>query len=176
MRKAMKNDMRKWTLGVGMLMFVFHLLAAVSSCSSIDCPVQNKVRTVYSIRSCIEATADTLKDTLTVVSSRLDKKDTILLSASYNITQFSLPIGYANPEDTLYFAFRNGPFRAIDTVWVKKENIPHFESVDCNATFFHRLTAIRSTHHAIDSITINNSSVTYDASAQHLYLYVKSRN
>lgn len=168
--------MLKWTQGVGVLMLAFHLLAVVSSCSSIDCPVKNKVRAVYSIRSGIEAKADTLKDTLTVVSTRLDKKDTILLSSSYNITQFSLPVGSANPEDTLYFAFRNGSFRAIDTVLLKKENIPHFESVDCNASFFHRLTAIRSTHHAIDSITINNSSVTYDTDAQHLYLYVKSRN
>ena len=152
------------------------LLPLLCACSSIDCPVQTKVRTVYSVRNAVTQEADTLKDTLTVVTYRINKSDTALLRSSSGVLQFSLPIGYANPEDTLYFAFRNGTFRAIDTVWIKKENIPHFESVDCSAMFFHNITAIRSTHNAIDSITINNPSVTYDANAEHFYLYIKKHN
>ena len=145
------------------------------ACSSIDCPVQNTVYTAYELRT-LDETADTLRDTMFVYSRRLDGSDTLLYNAGIGITSFSLPIGYANPEDTLYFVFRNGSFRAIDTVWIKKENIPHFESVDCSAAFFHELTAVRTTHNAIDSIVIKNPSVTYDPETEHFYLYLKGHN
>jgi hypothetical protein len=158
------------------------LLTAVSglllgACSSIDCPVKNKVRAVYSIRRATTMAADTLKDTLYVRSKRADGSDTLLLNGSSKVLQFSVQVSYNRPEDTLFFNFRNGAYNAVDTVWLKKDDMPHFESVDCNPTYFHRLTAVRSTNHAIDSITINNPTVTYDdSSTQHLYLYLKSHN
>lgn len=155
------------------LLFLF--LVLMCGCTSIDCPVQTLVRTYYSLHKADEST-DTLKDTLYIVSFRTDGTDTLLLNALIGQTSFSLPIGYANPEDTLYFVFRNSPFYAVDTVLLKKENLPHFESVDCSATFFHNITAIRSTHHAIDSISINNPSVTYDADTENFFLYLKSHD
>ena len=157
------------------LLIVLGVVVALLACTSIDCPVQNTVRTVYAFRN-VEGTADTLKDTMMVVSARINRTDTTLLKWSTGVKQFSLPIGYANPEDTLYFVFRNGSFRAIDTVWIKKENIPHFESVDCSAAFFHELIAVRSTHNAIDSIVIKTSSVTYEPDTEHFHLYLKSHN
>ena len=157
------------------LLIVLGVVAALVACTSIDCPVQNTVRTLYAFRNA-DGKADTLKDTMMVVSARINRTDTTLLKWSTGVKQFSLPIGYANPEDTLYFVFRNGSFRAIDTVWIKKENIPHFESVDCSAAFFHELTAVRTTHNAIDSIVIKNPSVTYDPETEHFYLYLKGHN
>jgi hypothetical protein len=59
-------------------------------------------------------------------------------------------------------------------VWVKKEDFPHFESVDCNASFFHRLTDVRHTRHYIDSIVISNPSVDYDQKTEHFRLYPKT--
>lgn len=148
----------------------------VMSCSSIDCPIQNKVRAVYSVRNA-DMAVDTLRDTLAVHTLRFNKTDTLVLNDVSKVVQFSLAVGYNNPEDTLFFHFRNGTYKAVDTVWLKKDNMPHFESVDCNVAFFHRLTAVRSTRHAIDSITIHNPTVTYDDSqTQHLYLYLKSRH
>jgi hypothetical protein len=87
-----------------------------------------------------------------------------------------MPVGYHYPVDTLYFLFTNKGYQAVDTVMVEKENYPHFESVDCSPTFFHRLTGVRTTHHAIDSITINNPTVDYDPTAIHFHLYPKSRD
>ena len=165
----------RYKIWLMVVIFVTCHLSLITSCSSIDCPVQTAVRTVYSVRDASQQ-ADTLRDTLSVVTYRVNHTDTVLLSLASGVVQFSLPVGYANPEDTLYFVFRNAAFRAIDTVLVKKENIPHFESVDCSASFFHNITAIRSTHHAIDTIIINNPSVTYDASAEHFYLSIKSRD
>ena len=157
------------------LLFVMAIVLAVGSCTSIDCPVQNTVRTYYALQKPNEKT-DTLKDTLNIRSARVNGTDTLLLNSCYGKTIFSLPIGSANPEDTLYFRFSNHPFLAVDTVWIKKENIPHFESVDCSASFFHNITAVRSTHHAIDSININTPLVDYDPKTVHFHLYLQSHD
>ena len=146
-----------------------------TACTSIDCPVNNVVRTVYTLHKG-DLSTDTLKDSMYVATFRVDGSDSTILSSQGGITLFSLPIGYSNPEDTLYFIFKNGTYLAIDTVHIKKENIPHFESVDCSASFFHNITAVRSTHNAIDSITINNPSVTYDSETEHFHLYLKSHD
>jgi hypothetical protein len=58
---------------------------------------------------------------------------------------------------------------------VKKENRPHFEGVDCKATYFHTLTSVQSTHDIIDTVIINKSEVTYDASTAHFLLRLKDR-
>lgn len=150
-------------------------LLALCACSSIDCPVQHTVLSYYAVYNA-DQKVDTLRDTLSVFIHRVVRGDTLLLNSLGKGTAFSLPVSYANPEDTLFFLFRNHPFEAIDTVWVKKENIPHFESVDCSASFFHRLTAVRSTHYAIDSITINNPKVDYDPTTVHFHLYPKSHD
>ena len=61
-----------------------------------------------------------------------------------------------------------------DTVWIRKENYPHFESVDCSASFFHTITAVRTTHRFIDTLVVNNPSVTYDSSQAHFHLHLLS--
>lgn len=148
----------------------------VYACSSIDCPVQNTIYTVYQLRTADER-ADTLRDTLFVFSRRADGSDTLLFNAGIGLVSFALPIGYANPEDTLEFVLVNRPdYIALDTVFVKKENIPHFESVDCSASFFHRITAVRSSHNVIDTLTINKDFVDYDAQTAHFYIRFKNRH
>ena len=73
-----------------------------------------------------------------------------------------------------HFCFKDSVKTVVDTVWIKKDDYPHFESVDCNTTFFHTLTNVRYTRNYIDSIVINNPSVTYDSKTVHFYLYPKS--
>ena len=51
--------------------------------------------------------------------------------------------------------------------------MPHFESVDCHATYFHHITELKTTHHGIDSITIQNREVSYDK-REHFFLYLKA--
>ena len=58
-------------------------------------------------------------------------------------------------------------------MWVTKTNEPHFESVDCGLNYFHTLTGVRFTRHAIDSVVINQKSVNYDVSPKHFYIYFK---
>ena len=155
-----------WGMGVGLLL----------ACSSIDCPVQNTVTVNYGLYRMdgTELVNDTLADTLYVWTPRADGKDTLIMNRGVNLHAFSLPISYQHPEDTLVFLRANTEgMWTLDTVWLKKDDIPHFESVDCPTHFFHRLTAVRCTHRGLDSITIANPSVTYDSSPTHLRLYFK---
>ena len=153
---------------LGLSFVIYYLLFSVSACSSIDCPVENTVATNYAIMGA-------LADTLYIWTRRADGQDT-LLNRLTGKDSFSLPISYAHPEDTLIFYITDSYHQeTLDTVFLKKEDIPHFESVDCAAHFFHHLTAVRSTHYGIDSITIANSHVNYDQSKTHLNIYFKKR-
>ena len=149
------------------------ILATVSvvSCTTIDCPVNNLVRTRYQFTN---SAGDSLKlmDTMTVVSANKDG-DTIVLNKGVSISKFHLPISYSHPEDELVFYFDGDNLHLADTLWIKKDDIPHFESVDCNATFFHKLTAIRHTHNCLDSVIIVNPSVTNDDQVVHVLIYPK---
>ena len=124
-----------------------------------------------------DGTTDTLKvDTLFISTKRTDGTDTLLLNRAVGITNFELNISYTQPEDVFYYTLLDtlgNTYR--DTVYVQKEDYPRFESVDCQAAYFHRLTGIRSTHNVIDSIVINNSTVNYDATNEHFHVYFKAR-
>lgn len=148
----------------------------VTACSSIDCPVNSIVETIYEVYGS-DGEKLSLSDTLTVTSARSDGTDTLLLNKLIGSSTFNLPISYSHPEDILIFHFdnaNNDSLHVADTVWIKKDDIPHFESVDCNSTFFHTLTAVRYTQNYIDSIVIKNPSVTYDYQTVHFFLYPKS--
>lgn len=151
--------------------------ALMVACSSVDCPVDSTVATLYQVRNS-DGTELTLSDTVTVSMTRADGTDT-LFNKGIGISSFSLPISYSHPEDVLVFHFdnnNNDSLHVVDTVWIKKDDYPHFESVDCNTTYFHTITDVRFTRNYIDSIVINNPSVTYDSQTVHFYLYPKSSN
>lgn len=157
-------------------LYLFISLISVCACSSVDCPVQNTVYTVYHLYKS-DGMRDTLSDTLSVSTTRRNGTDSVLLNRSVKTSSFELPISYNDPEDTLFFEIKDTTANSIavyDTVYVKKDNQPHFESVDCNISFFHNITGVRWTTNAIDSITINKASVNYDASTEHFHIYFKT--
>ncbi len=159
------------------IILVIFLVAALAACTSIDCPVQNLVYTNYALKKA-DGTTDTLNtDTLWIITKRTDGTDSLLLNAlcGSSASSFSLPISYTQPEDifvTLLADTAGNYF--VDTLRIKKDNFPHFESVDCQAAYFHTLTAVNATHHAIDSLVIHYPSVNYDNTKVHYYIYFKA--
>lgn len=146
-------------------------LVAVCACSSIDCPVDNVVATVYELKKAT-GVADTLRDTLSILISRYDGSDSVLLNRSVNTTSLQLPISYVGDADTLYFVVADtSKLTTIDRVIVRKSNSPHFESVDCAASYFHTIDEVETTHNRIDSISIKKRTVNYDLSTPHMYIY-----
>jgi hypothetical protein len=163
----------KWWKALPLLLLGILFLHA--SCSSIECPIQNTVFSVYSIKDG-SAAADTLKDTILIWTVRHDGKDTLLLyNRGVNLSTFNLPISYTNEEDTLYFYCWKDNYAELDTVWIRKTNTPHFESVDCSASYFHEITSVRTTHHAIDSLIIHYPIVDYEQK-EHFYIRFKAHS
>ena len=161
------------------IVIVILLIVAVVSCTNIDCPVQNSVMTTYGLRKSGSGEVDTMGiDTMWVRLKRVDHTDTLLINRLWGAkaTNFQIPISYTQPEDSICTTVVD----TIGTVWrdtivIKKDNMPHFESVDCQASYFHTLTAVKSTHYLIDTVVINHSFVSYDTSNEHLLLYLKAR-
>ena len=156
------------------------LLAAVVSCVSIDCPVQNRVETTYVLKR-PQGGPDTMGiDTLTVWTHRINytdnKRDSILINrlCGTKATSFALPVSHTLSEDSIFTLLKDTVGGVwLDTICISKENMPHFESVDCHATYFHHITELKTTHHGIDSITIQNREVSYDKT-EHFFLYLKA--
>lgn len=154
---------------------LFLMLVALAACSSIDCPLNNRVYTKYALRT-PEGKADTLKLSMTISTNRTDGSDSVLINKDENVTSFSLPISNAQPRDSFFVELTGETMNSIDTVVVSKNDKMHFESTDCTPSYFHTLTGVATTHHAVDSIVINNNNVDYDSSKTHFYIYFAPRN
>ena len=154
------------------------LMAAMVACTNIDCPVQNLVYTNYALKKAGGEVNDTLgNDTLWIKTLRANHTDTLLInSLNGEVSSFSLHISYTQPEDIFVtlLSCKNG-HQYIDTIRVKKTNIPHFESVDCQAAYFHNIEDVSTTHNAFDSITIHQPYVSYDITQTHFYVYLKAQ-
>ena len=148
----------------------------LSACSSIDCPLNN--RTYASFKLAGDVTK--LVDTLTVSTPRnIDnpEEDTVLINRLVDTDSLSLPMSYQRTEDVYIFTFvqKDTELKTIDTLWVSKENEPHFESVDCNPVMFHTIKDVRFTPRAIDDIKVNYNKVTYNDAKAHFLIYLKNR-
>lgn len=148
----------------------------LSACSSIDCPLNN--RTYASFKLAGDVTK--LVDTLTVSTPRnIDnpEEDTVLINRLVDTDSLSLPMSYQRSEDIYIFTFvqKDTELKTIDTLWVSKENEPHFESVDCNPVMFHTIKDVRFTQRAIDDIKVNYNKVTYNDAKAHFLIYLKNR-
>ena len=149
------------------------MVLAMVGCTSLDCPLNNTTYTKYRLMGNIT----TLNDTMTISTTKTEGTDSVLINKDVKVDSFILPMSYHQPEDVFYFEIRNQENQVFkDTVTVKKEDFSHFESVDCNPTFFHTITEVKTTHNLIDSIVINNKDVNYDASKAHFYIYFGNRN
>ena len=152
------------------------LCALLAACSSITCPLNNMVRVKFGIYNAAQK-VDTLKDTLIVATPRMTGKDSVIINRENYVTDMKLQMSYTNERDTFYMNIidknRN---RTIDTIVISKTDKMHFESVDCAASFFHTLTGVTYTKHAIDSIVLRNKEVNYDSEKEHFRLYLHPNN
>lgn len=142
-------------------LYFFTIMLTTAACTSIDCPLNSLVYTQYQLMNAA-GKVDTLADTLTIFTTRVDGNDSVLINRNVNTTEIALPISYAQKQDIFFFQTKDTLYKVtkLDTVTIEKEDIPHFESVDCSPSFFHKITSVSCTHNAIDSIVINNHDVT----------------
>lgn len=137
------------------------------ACDSDNCQLGG----VVTINFKLSGEEPILKDTLTIYTTTAQAKDTILLNKSVNTKEFSLPMSYTQKEDS-YFIIRTNKegFSIKDTIKIKKENIPHFESVECPITYFHKIQEIKTTYNSIQNIELKNTMVDYNATNKHIII------
>ena len=148
-------------------------LTAMTACTSIDCPVENNVATLYKLQKA-DGTQDTLHDTLTVLTRLARGVDTVIVNNSVETTSFQLPISYTNAADTFTFVRKSDTRELTDTVWIEKTNLPQFESVDCKLVYFHDVTSLRHTRNGIDSISVKKGRIDYDSNTENFHIYFKT--
>lgn len=145
-------------------------LLLMAGCSSIDCPLNNTAHVNYRLAGLVT----TLADTLTISTTKTTGEDSVLINRDVDVDSFLLPMSYTQPQDIFYVELRDTLGNVtVDQVTVTKEDHPHFESVDCNPSYFHTITGVTWTTERIDSIVINNPEVTYDATHPHLLIYFR---
>ncbi len=154
---------------------IIFVLAAVASCVSFDCPVKNKVEYIFALKKPTGGTDTMGIDTLSVWVHRVGRKDSLLLNRLCGTkTSFAIPASNVLAEDSLFTLLTDTMKKQwFDTICIQKTDDPHFESVDCKAAYFHTITAVTSTSHGIDSISINNKEVNYDQT-ETFFLYLKA--
>lgn len=150
-------------------------LVVIYSCSSIDCPLNNRVYTQYALLT-PSGVADTMKLSMTISTNRIDGEDSVLINKDENFTAFSLPISNGMPRDSFFVELASETASTLDTIIVGKEDRMHFESTDCAPSYFHNLLSVSTTHHAIDSVVIKNHEVNYDTSKKHFNIYFTPRD
>lgn len=152
------------------------LCALLAACTSIDCPLNNMVKARFSFYDPTEK-VDTLKDTLIVSTHRITGKDSVIINREVSITGMKLQMSFNNERDTFFINIIDElNTSTIDTIVVSKTDKMHFESVDCAATYFHTLTGVDYTKHAIDSIVLKNKEVDYDSEREHFRIYFHPDN
>lgn len=160
------------------LLLVWCTAMSLTSCSNIDCPLDNVVSMQCNLFSYETKSAYTLTDELTVTPAG---RDTVLLNKATNIQSFLLPLKEAGERDTLLLHFSNTADQsATDTLFITHTLHPHFESLDCPSSVFHTITAVRATSHAlsempltIDSVSLVRSIVNYD-DVENIRIFLRS--
>lgn len=151
-----------------MLLVVGALL--IAGCSTIDCPLNNRVYSKYKLAGDVK----TLNSKMTITANLHNGNDSVIINQAEKTDSFELPMSYSMPIDTFYLDIKGSAQSYRDTIAVTKTDMPHFESVDCSPAIFHKVTAINYTQHTIDLIVINQPNVTNNVTKSTFLIYFKS--
>ena len=158
------------------IVVIIFVLAAVASCVSFECPVQNKVEYICALKKPGGGTDTMGVDTLSVWAHRVGRTDTLLLNRLCGAkTSFGVAASHVLTEDSLFTLLTNTTGkRWLDTICIQKTDYPHFESVDCAPAYFHEIKSVSHTHHGLDSAVLYKTTVDYDTTRTNIKLYFKA--
>lgn len=147
----------------------------LTACSTALCPLNNTVYGTYGFYANLNGTESSvsIQDTLTIKAAGTDS---ILINRTANARNVELPFSFTASEDTLILEFINEAQQLrTDTIWIAKDNLPHYESPECPAAMFHYVTNVRSTHTLIDTVYVVNPNINYNAS-ENFKIYFRTAN
>ncbi len=164
------------------LMFLLNAVCLLSlpSCTEVECPLDSVVVMTCGLYDADSHEKLSLSQTLSITPAG---RDTIMLNAARDIQSFVLPLKMGATCDTMVFHFSDASQRtAFDTIYIHHENLPHFESVECPSTIYHKLKNVTWGNDkdselatTIDSVVIVRPLVDYnDVENIQIYLHCAS--
>ena len=166
---AMNIRLKKHSKSLFAAWWLFVWAIFVTQCSEVDCPLNNVVAVQYGLYH-TDGTAVTLIDTLTI---RAVGTDSVLLNKGQGISSFLLPVHYTADKDSLLLRFSDEEGDVLtDTICLCHTNEAHFESMDCPLCYFHTLTSVTTTAHAIERVELVSPQVNYDTQ-ENIRIYLR---
>lgn len=147
------------------LLLISIVALLVAACTSINCPLNNTVASVWRF-------SETLGGSLTVSSDLQDGSDTVIINSQSAVDSLSMPMSYAAATDTftLTYATTAGD-TLVDRIMIKKTDTQHFESIECSPAVFHHIDEVTTDGVFIDSVAIRNPNVTYNTVSANIIIY-----
>ena len=115
---------------------------------------------------------DTL-DSLTVTALGTDS---IIINNQKKVHTLSLPLRFTSDSTVFifYYAYREDP-TLCDTVYIKQDNTPYFESMDCGYSMKQSILGLGHSEVELDSIYISNKQANTDGT-ENLKLFYRNRD
>lgn len=160
--------------GSVLLFLLFNLI----SCDTYNCLLETNVACTYGFYATqrddsgalVTGAAVAVGDTLTITALGID---TVLANRLVGQSGVSLPVSYYGDVDSLLFTFSGDDGIGRDTLYLHKENTAHLDDPSCPAHMWHRITAVHTTHHLIDTVLITEPQINYDG-LENLQIYFRT--
>lgn len=153
-------------------------MLSIPSCTEVECPLDSVVVMTCGLYDADSHEKLSISHTLSVTPAG---KDTLLLNSASDIQSFVLPLKMGENCDTMLLHFSDSwDQTCTDTLYLHHENLPHFESVECPATIFHKLKQVTwandrqsNLNVSIDSVVIVRELVDYN-DVENIQIYLHS--
>ncbi len=174
--KTQLQDMRNLIRLFSLLIISGGLIGGVTSCSDgDDCSIAGRDMVNSIVYTINPETNQVEKDTIYSLTVTALGTDSIIVNNQTNVQTLSLPLAYALDSTVLVFHYDYATDPAnSDTIYIKQNNVPFFESMECGYSMIQTITGIRYTKHQIDSIYIRNINANTDGT-ENLKLFYRYR-
>jgi len=148
---------------ISVVIMAFTLFVLMASCTSQACydntdPMMNTF--LLESGTGVSVQADN------IVVTAIIAPDTLEFVDAKSVSSFSLPLDPGSDVSTFYIVLDG----ITDTAEIYYTRHPHLVSAECGYTFVSELTGLRTTHNMIDTLIIENKSVTLDGE-RNLHLF-----
>ena len=86
-------------------------------------------------------------------------------------TGHSFSLFLSSVSDSCRYYIQRDTVSAMDTLSFFYQSQLHFLSNACGYTYFYTLQSLSSTHHNIDSVILENNSITTNVNVEHIKVY-----
>lgn len=171
------------------ILYIIFVGVLISSCSSIDCSINGRVLCHYSVQNAQgEDVSFAYPLSVTLHRTQIDS-DTDYINNMSNVSNFDLPMSHIADTDEIILTLSipqtviiddttevTQTYYISDIVKISKTNIPLFESVDCPPRYNHTITGVSSSNNFIESVIVNNQSVSKDVSSPNILIRLRDNN